>query len=123
MNKTRKNQRFLVSQSSERNFRKVGIFMVFVLLVGAVFLSACDLADQEAVGRKISGINDPQVDDIPNQKVDFGEEEGEPIRQLREVTSQSCDTGCYDAGYATRKWIDEDGDGLGICTCGYGTTS
>ena len=31
--------------------KKIGIFMVFVLLVGAVFLSACQ---NEAVGRKVS---------------------------------------------------------------------
>ena len=33
--------------------KKIGIFMVFVLLVGAVFLNACD---QEAVGRRLETV-------------------------------------------------------------------
>ena len=82
MNKTRKNQRFLVSQSSERNFRKVGIFMVFVLFVSAVFLSGC----QQDVGRRLTN-----VDDERNQRAGIGDVSGEG------GGGSSCSIDCYDA--------------------------
>ena len=44
--------------------KKIGIFMVFVLLVGAVFLSACN---QEAVGRKISNLADNENAQVLNR--------------------------------------------------------
>ena len=49
--------------------KKIGIFMVFVLLVGAVFLSACD---QEAVGRNLKSVEGGGVNQ--NEMVDLGDE-------------------------------------------------
>jgi len=58
--------------------KKIGIFMVFVLLVGAVFLSACQ---QEAVGRKVSfreeGGNDGDREEQRGEMVDTREIESD----------------------------------------------
>ena len=57
--------------------KKIGIFMVFVLLVGAVFLSACD---QEAVGRNLKSVEGGGVNQ--NEMVDLGDEYDRSIIKL-----------------------------------------